>query len=71
MTSNITVSAQKEYLNKFYVRCAITNEQIPLSDVMYWNVELQKPYLNPETVDYSDFYPHLVDHGIETHTLGS
>tara|TARA_B110000008_G_scaffold248746_1_gene261014 strand:+ start:281 stop:481 length:201 start_codon:yes stop_codon:yes gene_type:complete len=46
--------AKLEYLpNNFkileegdYVICAISNKQISLQDLNYWNVELQEPYFS-------------------------
>lgn len=29
-----------------YVICAITNKQIPIDELKYWNFERQEPYLN-------------------------
>ena len=31
-----------------YVRCAVTAQQIALSDLRYWNVDLQEPYASAE-----------------------
>ena len=31
-----------------FVRCAVTGEPIPITDLKYWSVELQEPYLNAE-----------------------
>jgi len=31
-----------------FVRCAVTGQIIQLSDLRYWNVELQEPYASPE-----------------------
>jgi hypothetical protein len=31
-----------------YVRCAVTDEAIPLPDLRYWSVELQEAYANAE-----------------------
>ena len=30
-----------------HVICAISGKQIPLSDLYYWNVELQEAYFSP------------------------
>ncbi len=27
-----------------FVRCAVTGTHVPLSDLKYWNVEVQEPY---------------------------
>ena len=60
----------QEFLDQFYVVDHDKN-QIPLSNLKYWNVELQKPYINPETTVHEDFYPQLVDNSIETRTCSS
>jgi hypothetical protein len=31
-----------------YVRCAVTGTPIPISDLRYWNVDLQEAYVSPE-----------------------
>jgi hypothetical protein len=31
-----------------YVRCAVTGEQIPLTELRYWSVALQEAYASPE-----------------------
>ena len=31
-----------------YVRCAVTGEQIPLSELRYWSVSLQEAYATPD-----------------------
>ena len=31
-----------------FVRCAVTGEVIMVSDLRYWNVELQEPYVSAE-----------------------
>ena len=31
-----------------YVRCSVTGQPIPLSELKYWNVELQEAYASPE-----------------------
>ena len=31
-----------------FVRCAVTGQQIPLSELKYWNVELQEAYASAE-----------------------
>lgn len=31
-----------------YVRCSVTGQAIPLSDLRYWNVERQEAYATPE-----------------------
>ena len=31
-----------------FVRCAVTGENIPLSELKYWNVDLQEAYASPE-----------------------
>ena len=31
-----------------FVRCAVTGKPIPLSELKYWSVELQEPYLSAE-----------------------
>ena len=30
-----------------FVRCAITQQQIPLTTLRYWSVERQEPYASP------------------------
>ena len=34
-----------------YVLCAISGKEIKLSDLNYWNVELQEAYFSPLEVD--------------------
>ena len=31
-----------------YVRCAVSGRQIPLTELKYWNVELQEAYASAE-----------------------
>ncbi len=31
-----------------FVRCAVSGQQIPLTDLKYWNVDAQEPYANAE-----------------------
>lgn len=31
-----------------FVRCAVTQQVIPLEELRYWNVELQEAYASPE-----------------------
>ena len=31
-----------------FVRCAVTDQPIPLDELRYWSVELQEPYTNAE-----------------------
>ncbi len=31
-----------------YVRCAVTQEPIPLEDLKYWDVDLQEAYASPK-----------------------
>ena len=33
-----------------YVRCAVTDVQIPLDELRYWSVDLQEAYAHPEAV---------------------
>ncbi len=33
-----------------YVRCAVTDEPIPLDQLKYWSVEHQEAYSSPEAV---------------------
>tara|TARA_B100001093_G_scaffold497776_1_gene545086 strand:+ start:407 stop:601 length:195 start_codon:yes stop_codon:yes gene_type:complete len=33
-----------------HVICAISGKQIPMSELYYWNVELQEAYFSPEEV---------------------
>jgi hypothetical protein len=33
-----------------YVKCAITQERIPLDELKYWSVDLQEPYALPSSV---------------------
>jgi len=47
-------------LGQYHVLCGVTGQQIPLSELKYWNVERQIPYLSPEIIPVSHFYPHLV-----------
>ena len=32
-----------------YVICSVTKKRIPLSELKYWSVERQEPYLDAET----------------------
>lgn len=32
-----------------YVICSVSKKRIPLSDLKYWSVERQEPYLDAET----------------------
>tara|TARA_B100001057_G_scaffold191540_1_gene192480 strand:+ start:154 stop:357 length:204 start_codon:yes stop_codon:yes gene_type:complete len=32
-----------------YVVCSVTKKKIPLSELKYWSVERQEPYLDAET----------------------
>ena len=34
-----------------YVVCAVSNRQIKLKDLNYWNVELQEAYFSPKEVN--------------------
>ena len=34
-----------------HVICAISGKQIPISDLLYWNVELQEAYFSPIEVN--------------------
>lgn len=31
-----------------YVRCAVSGQQIPLTDLKYWSVDAQEPYASAE-----------------------
>ena len=33
-----------------YVKCAVSGKSINLSDLSYWNVDLQEAYFSPEEV---------------------
>ena len=33
-----------------FVICAVSGKEIPLSELSYWNVELQEAYYSPEEV---------------------
>ena len=33
-----------------YVRCAVTDSQIPLDELKYWSVDLQEAYAQPAAV---------------------
>ena len=37
--------------NGDHVICAISGKQIPISDLYYWNVELQEAYFSPVEVN--------------------
>lgn len=37
-------AAYMKRLEKYYVRCSVTGDQIPLSELKYWNVERQEAY---------------------------
>jgi hypothetical protein len=60
--------AQEIIKSHYYVECSVTGKEIPLTELLYWNVELQKPYLSPEYVVHADFYPHLAIDGLENTT---
>jgi hypothetical protein len=46
-------------MHDFYVDCSVSEEQIRLDDLHYWNVERQIAYAHPQLIDISDFYPQL------------
>lgn len=48
-------------MQNYYVLCSVTDQQIPLSELKYWNVERQIAYASAQNVPLSHFYPHLVD----------
>ncbi|MGU3493592.1 DUF2093 domain-containing protein [Xanthobacteraceae bacterium A53D] len=33
-----------------FVRCAVTEQQIPLDELRYWSVDLQEAYADPQAV---------------------
>ena len=33
-----------------FVRCAVTNQTIPLDELRYWSVDLQEAYADPQAV---------------------
>ncbi len=33
-----------------FVRCAVTNQTIPLDELRYWSVDLQEAYADPHAV---------------------
>jgi len=37
-------------LSEWFVECSVTGEQIPVTELKYWNVEKQEVYKSPETV---------------------
>ena len=32
----------------YFVHCSVTGDEIPLSELKYWNVDRQEPYKNAE-----------------------
>ena len=53
-------------LAQYYVVCSVSGRRIPVSELKYWSVKSQKPYASPYMVDILEFYPHLVDAGVDT-----
>jgi len=41
-------AAYKKKLKGYFVHCAVSNEEIPLSNLKYWNVDRQEPYKSAE-----------------------
>jgi hypothetical protein len=41
-------AAYYKKLEGFFVHCAVTGEEIPLSVLKYWNVDRQEPYRDAE-----------------------
>jgi hypothetical protein len=37
-------AAYKKKLEGYFVHCVVSNEEIPLSNLKYWNVDRQEPY---------------------------
>lgn len=45
-----------EQLSNWYVICSITGEQVPLSNLHYWNVETGAIYKSPQVMPLHDRY---------------
>jgi len=56
----VLAAQQAATMAQYHVVCAVTGERIALSDLKYWNVSRQIPYIRPEIIPMDDFYPHLV-----------
>lgn len=41
-------AAYQKKLAGYFVYCTVTGEEIPLSNLKYWNVDLQEPYRDAE-----------------------
>ena len=41
--------AYKKKLESYFVRCAVSDEEIPLANLKYWNVDRQEPYKDAAT----------------------
>ena len=39
-------AAYNKKLEGYFVHCVVSNEEIPLSNLKYWNVDRQEPYKN-------------------------
>jgi hypothetical protein len=66
--SDISPMVKEAMIVKYHVECSVTGAQIPLNDLLYWNVEKQKAYSSPYVVDHSDYYQDFVAQGIESTT---
>jgi hypothetical protein len=44
-----------------YVRCAVTNAQIPLDELRYWSAERQEAYATPDAVLMRLGYPPKIE----------
>ena len=53
-----------------YVRCAVTDERIPLDELKYWSVDLQEAYAVPTAV-LKRHFPGALKAVRVTHELGS
>ena len=43
-------------VSQWFIVCSITNEQIPLSELKYWDVEKGEAYKSPEIIPLKDHY---------------
>ncbi len=43
-------------VSQWFVVCSITNEQIPLSELKYWDVEKDRAYKSPEIIPLHEQY---------------
>lgn len=66
LDSTISAEVKSSVMSTYYVVCGVSGARIVLSELLYWNVRLQKAYSDPALIPISDFYPHLVADTLET-----